>query len=156
LIHAEQYYDQYNGIAFVPEEETDNYIRQITGYIQHDGTNDAVYFCPVTFNVPDGSTFFIKSIGMLYRDNLTDGYIKVRLRRKNLYTCIWHEVATWQSDYASAVSSPRTASQGTNVGYKLVDTKKFSYWLVIQFERDGDVAPGTDLQLHQVRIHYGT
>jgi hypothetical protein len=157
VIQAEQYYDQYPGNCFVPDEETAYYTKSASnGDLQHDDTDDMHYYCPVTFNVPDGSIYFIKSIGMRYKDNLTDGYIWIRLKRRNLYTGAYHVVAEWSSDDSEESSAYQTASKGTGSGVKLVDTKKFSYWLFVYFYRDGDVNPSSDLILCQVRIHYGT
>jgi hypothetical protein len=156
MIYAEQYYDQYPGNGFVPNQETAKYFRSYYGFILHNNTDDEEYFCPVTFNVPDGSVYFIKSIGIRYKDNLSSGKIMVQLRRLNLYTGADHDVAFWESDLSGASISPQTYSQGTYTGLKLIDTKKFSYWLRIYFYADGDTNPYDQLVLYQVRIHYGT
>jgi hypothetical protein len=157
VTYADQYYDQYPGNAFIPRYQTTVYYRSMTSsYIYHDDTTDEGYMCPVTFNVPDGSTYFIKSIGIRYKDNLTDGYLHILLKRINLYTGNEHTVASWNSDPVAANPSVLTASQGTETGYKLVDTKKFVYWLYVQFFRTGEVNPSQGLMLYQVRVHYGT
>jgi hypothetical protein len=157
ITYADQYYDQYPGIAFQPQ--TPDLIYEKTGQngMWHDdATAIPRYYCEVNFNVPDGSTYFIKSIGVRYLDNLINGNVQVHLYRKNLYTGADHIVASWQSSHLGGSSSEMTASQGTNAGYKLVDTKKFAYWLIAFFMMDGDVSPGEQLKLFQVRIHYGT
>jgi hypothetical protein len=112
--------------------------------------------CPINLSVPDGSICFIKSIGMQYFDNLTDGYVYVALIRKNLYTGISATVAFWFSGSSQASENVQRASKGTESGVKLIDTKKFVYSLHVQFYRDGDVNPAADLGLYQVRVHYGT
>jgi hypothetical protein len=112
--------------------------------------------CPVTFNVPDGSMYFIKSMGIRFKDNLADGHLHILLKRTNLFTSNVHNVANWSSGHTAASTDEQTASKGTETGYKLVDTKKFVYWLYVQFNRDGDVNPYPNLILYQVRIHYGT
>jgi hypothetical protein len=155
--YADQYYDQYPGNGFVPRYSSSVYFRSpIYAHINHSNTEDEHYMCPVNFNVADGSTYFIKSIGMRYKDNLTDGYIIVTLKRKNLYTGNDHIVASWGSGLPDASTGDQTASQGTNAGVKLVDTKKFVYWLYVYFYRDGSANPSANLKLYQVRIHYGT
>jgi hypothetical protein len=155
--YADQYYDQYPGNSFFPDDETVSYEKGPDNpYLSHDDTDDKYYYCPINFNVPDGSTYFIKSIGMLYKDNLTDGYLRVRLYRQNLYTSAEHLVADWSSGKLNASVGEQTASHGTISGFKLVDSKKFAYWLCVYFYRDGDVNPGSNLVLYQVRIHYGT
>jgi hypothetical protein len=157
LTYADQHYDQYPGNGFVPQHSDSNCFRSPEStYIFHAGTNDEYYMCPVNFNVPDGSTYFIKSLGLRYLDDLTDGYIYVSLRRRNLYTGATHDVALWGSGQTFANASPQTYSQGTLAGYKLVDTKKFSYWLYIHFWRVGEVSPGDNLMIYQIRVHYGT
>jgi hypothetical protein len=157
MTYGDQYYDQYPGNSFVPQHSDSSCYRSSSNaYIYHAGTNDERYICPVNFNVPDGSTYFIKSIGLRYLDDLTDGYVRVVLRRRNLYTAADNNVASWSSGEAFADANPLTASQGTTAGYKLVDTKKFSYWLYIDFYRSGDVSPGDNLMIYQIRVHYGT
>jgi hypothetical protein len=157
LTHADQYYPQYTGVSFTPTNKDATYHKDHwVGYLYHGDTNDEFYVHPVSFEVPDGSAHYIKSIGIRYRDNLTDGYLEVYLKRRNLYTGNYHTVATWNSGYSESSSSPQTASKGTNVGYKLIDTKKFAYWLYVEFNRDGDVNPDSGLVLYQIRIHYGT
>jgi hypothetical protein len=156
VIHADQYYDQYPGNGFIPKFATSAYFRSFAGQLNHDDIYDEDYLCPVNFNVPDGSIYFIKSIGIRYKDNLTDGYLLVELRRRNLYTGAMHVVATWQSNYSGASSGEQTASKGTEPGVKLVDTKKFAYWLTVYFSKDGDTNPSTQMELHQIRVHYGT
>jgi hypothetical protein len=120
------------------------------------GADDEYYMCPVNFNVPDGSVYFIKSIGIRYKDYIANGQIIVYLKRINLYTGNVHTVVSWDSGLAAHSSTILTASKGTETGYKLVDSKKFVYWLSVYFYVDGDVTPGSDLTLFQVRIHYGT
>jgi hypothetical protein len=157
VIHAEQYYDQYPGNGFLAEDESLSYYRDWdVGYLYHNDTSDVAYNCPVNFNVPDGSVYFIKSIGIRYLDNLTIGQISIHLKRENLYTGAFHTVASWTSGTLNASSSVQTYSKGTEPGVKLVDTKKFVYWLYISFYVSGAVNPSTDLKLYQVRIHYGT
>jgi hypothetical protein len=157
MIFAEQYYDQYSGNAFVPSDSTSTYLRSYDfPYIAHNDTNDEGYVCPVTLNVPDGSAYFIKSIGIRFKDNLPDGHFHIVLKRKNLFTGNVHIVANWSSGHTSASSLEQTASKGTEDGVKLVDTKKFVYWLRVVFQRDGDVNPYPNLVLYQVRVHYGT
>jgi hypothetical protein len=155
--YGEQYYDQYPGMGLLPADESVSYHRiWDSGSIYHNDTSDADYNCPVTFNVPDGSVHFIKSIGIRYYDNLTDGYIYIEIKRHNLYTGANHTVATWWSGLTEALPSYQTASKGTEPGFKLIDTKKFSYWLHVWFFREGDVNPAANLILFQIRIHYGT
>jgi len=156
VIHADQYYDQYTGNSFHPQYSSSAYLRSADGTIYHDDIYDEFYFCPVNFSVPDGSTYFIKSIGIRFKDNLDDGYIRVVLRRMNLYTGNWHAVADWSSGSSAADNFVKTASQGTETGVKLIDSKKFAYFLYVTFQRDGSVSPGPNLLLYQVRIHYGT
>ena len=157
VIQADQYYDQYPGNGFLPADESLSYHKNNTlCNINHNDTSDGIYTCPVNFNVPNGSNYFIKSLGILYFDNITNGEITVQLRRENLYTGISHPVASWSSGESFESPSPQTYSQGTIAGYKLVDTKKFAYWLVVYFYVDGAVNPYGDLALYQVRIHYGT
>ena len=153
LNSAEQHYLQFSGNGFVPEHSSAAFFRSPTGYLYHDDFIDESYCCPVTFSVPEGSTYFIKSLGIRYYDNLVDGYIGIVLRRKNLFTGTWHNVASWTS---SSSSSDQTTCHGTISGYKLIDTKKFSYWLEVLFFRDADLTPGSALKLYQVRVHYGT
>jgi hypothetical protein len=93
---------------------------------------------------------------MRFFDNLTDGFINVVLKRKNLYTGALHTVATWLSGIEEASLAPQTASNGTEPGVKLVDTKKFAYFLYVYFWREGSAIPSNDLILYQIRIHYGT
>lgn len=151
---AAQYYLQYPGIGFMPKDKVATYTKHHDGFIYHNDLTDESYLCPITFNVPEGSTHFIKSLGIRYKDNLTDGYIYIKLLRRNLFSGAIHAVASWQSPGASV--SHRTASQGTETGKKLLDTKKFSYWLYVYFYKDGDANPGVELILYQVRIHHGT
>ena len=157
VAHAEQYYDQYPGNGFLPEVQYYAYYRSWDwGFIYHDDINDADYNCPVTFNVPEGSVYFIKSIGLRYKDNLTDGQIQVVLYRGNIFTGAVHVVAAWASGPGAASSSTQTASKGTEPGVKLVDTKKFVCWLNVFFFRDGDINPHVNLMIYQIRVHYGT
>jgi hypothetical protein len=154
--YADQYYDQYQGNCFVPYDEDTSYEKTWTGRLLDDDTSDPFYFCPVNFCVPDGSVHFIKSIGVRFKDNLTDGALHVSLVRRNIYTGNYHTVAAWASNHSAASDSDQSASQGTNAGYKLVDAKKFSYWLKVWFAKDGFDSPHPNLVLIQVRIHYGT
>jgi hypothetical protein len=155
--HAAQYYDQYPGNGFLPKSESLSYNRSCeNASLYHNDTSLADYNCPVNFNVPDGAAYFIKSIGIRYLDNLSNGFIEVILMRKNLYTGAAHTVASWSCGSSEASSFDQTASQGTNAGYKLVDTKKFSYWLIVSLYTEGSVNPSFNLKLYQVRIHYGT
>jgi hypothetical protein len=158
LTFSKQYYDQYPGSAFLPIDESYSYVRSyFQGSMYQDDTSALTFYCcPVNFNVPDGSIYFIKSIGVRYRDNLTDGYITIALKRNNLYTGNNHTVASWSSGESFASSSHLTYSQGTNPGYKLVDTKKFSYWLFVNFNKTGGGNPSSNLVIYQVRIHYGS
>ena len=157
LVNAEQYYSHYAGCCFVPESDTASYVKYVPdSRLYHNDTTDKHYMCPVNFNVPDGSPCFIKSIGVRYLDNIGTGHILVVLERKNLYNGVFQAVASWSSGLLSANPSVLTASQGTYAGYKLVDTKKFAYWLQVYFYTDADVNPGVNLILHQIRIHYGT
>jgi hypothetical protein len=154
---ADQHYDQYPGGGFVPWLESTAYFRSVhDGFIHHNDTGGAVYMCPVNFNVPDGSVYFIKSIGMRFYDNLTNGNVKVRLQRINLFTGAVHLVANWDSNLGAASTSVQTASKATNTGFKLVDSKKFAYWLYVDFYTDVTANPCSDLKLYQVRVHYGT
>jgi len=153
---AAQYYLQYIGNSFQPKTDSLSFMKGGEGYLYHNDTSDASYFCPVNFSVPDGSVHFIKSIGMRYRDGLPDAHLYVELLRRNLYTGSWHTVASWQSNHEGSSSSILTASKATNTGYKLADIKKFSYWLHVAFIRDGEANPSSDLMLYQVRVHYGT
>jgi hypothetical protein len=156
VIHADQYYDQYSGNSFQPQFSSSTFVKAGDGSIYHNDDFDDFYFCPASFSVPDGSTYFIKSLGIRYKDNLTDGYLLVRLKRLNLYTGNSHTVASWNSGTLDSNPIIQTHSQGTETGYKLVDTKKFAYWLEIRFYRDGITNPSTNLMIYQVRIHYGT
>jgi hypothetical protein len=158
LIFADQYYDQYPGNSFVPINKDYSYFKSaMSSYLFNNSTLEAYYVCPVNFNVPDGSVYFIKSIGILYKDNRTSGGISICLYRNNLYPPgAAHQVALWESGYSEASESIQTACQGSRNGYKLVDTKKFTYWLYVYFYVDGAVNPGSELILYQVRIHYGT
>jgi hypothetical protein len=155
--HADQYYLHYAGNCFMPRLAALTYYKEAAlSYMYHDDTNDAAYMCPVDFNVPDGSVYFIKSIGIRFLDNLSDGYIHVELRRQNLYTGTVAYVAEWNSGGPAAAPSSQTASQGTRAGYKLLDTKKFAYWLFVEFYKTGAENPGLSLRLFQIRVHYGT
>jgi hypothetical protein len=155
--YAEQYYDQYPGIGFVPwVYDIEHNMNWAEGSLYHEDTSDDYYLYPVNFNVPDGSTYFIKSIGIRYLDNLADAYLEVKLMRENLFTGASHIVASWQTTLEGANLSVQTASQGTISGRKLVDSKKFAYWLSVYFYRNGDVDPFHSMALWQVRIHYGT
>jgi hypothetical protein len=154
--YADQYYDQYPGNGFQPKSASLTYGKSENSFIYHSDTTDAYYFCPVNFSVPDGSTHFIKSIGIRFYDSLTDGNIYVELKRKNLYTGAIHTVAWWTSGFSETTVSEQTASKGTESGVKLIDAKKFAYFLYIFFFREGSVSPGGCLVLYQVRIHYGT
>jgi hypothetical protein len=156
LASTDQYYLHYPGIGFQPGDETQAHYKNPTGYLYHNDTNDEYYFCPVNFNVPEGSAYYIKSIGMRYLDDLPDGHLEVLLRRRNLYTGAYHTVAEWQSSHTGTSALYLTASKATIAGYKLIDTKKFSYWLYVFFVRDGATIPGPDMAIYQVRVHYGT
>jgi len=156
VIYAQQYYDQYSGNSFQPQFSSSTFVKSGDGSIYHNDDFDDFYFCPANFSVPDGSTYFIKSLGIRYKDNLADGYLLVRLKRKNLYTGNSHTVASWNSGTLFSNSSDLTHSEGTEAGFKLVDTKKFTYWLEIRFYRDGVTNPSNNLMIYQVRIHYGT
>jgi hypothetical protein len=157
LTSADQYYLHYAGNGLLPPDESVSYLKGYnSGSMYHNDTSDMGYICLVNFNVPDSSAYFIKSIGMAYKDNLTNGYISVKLKKENLYTGVIYTVAEWSSGTSNASSSIQTASKGTNTGVKLVDTKKFCYWLMVYFYVDGDVNPSFNMRLYQVRIHYGT
>ena len=158
--YADQYYDQYPGNGFLPRYDFQCYTRgSFSAYINMEESLQAgtVYSCPVHFNVPNGSVHFIKSIGIRYLDNVTNGRIDVYLRRQNIYNGAIHEVASWTGgSIEGASSSDQTAFQGANAGYKLINTNKFVYYLVIRFFVAYLANPGADLKLYQVRIHYGT
>ena len=155
--YADQYYDQYPGNGFLAEDESFSYYRSwIEPGIYHNDILDGHYTCPVNFSVPEGSVCFIKSMGIKFYDNLTDGCIDVSLKRKNLYTGSVHTVASWRSGISETSGGTINAFKGTESGVKLVDTKKFVYWLTVFFNRNGDVNPGPHLILFQIRIHYGT
>jgi len=156
IINADQYYLNLPGNGFGPETGTASYIRSISGYLYSTDIINRNFVCSVPFNVPDGSVHFIKSMGPRYKDSLTDGLIRIRLKGLNLFTGALHTVAEWESGLDASSGSIQTESQGTIAGYKLVDTKKFSYYLYAYFYVDGLVNPDTNLILYQVRIHYGT
>jgi len=122
LAPADQFYLQHPGISFHAQYATQLYFKSNNGYLYHNDDMDEEYMCPVHFSIPDGAIYFIKSLGIRYKDNWTDGFLMVRLRRRNLYTGAMHDVATWQSDKSGASPSEQTASQGTDAGYKLIDT----------------------------------
>jgi hypothetical protein len=156
IINADQYYLNLPGNGFGPESGSASYIRSTSGYLYSTDLINRNFVCAVPFDVPDGSVHFIKSIGMRYKDNLTDGYIRIRLKRLNLFTGALHTLAEWESGLDTSSGSVQTASQGTIAGTKLVDTKKFAYYLYVYFYVDGLVNPDTNLMLYQVRVHYGT
>ena len=157
LTYAEQYYLHYPGTVFTARNEDAAYIKGTT-YCQlyHNDTNDEYYYCPVDFNVPDGSVHFIKSLSIRNLDNLTDGRLFVELRRCNIFNSAYHPVAAWSGSTAIANPSTVNVNVASNPGFKLIDTKKFTYYLIVKFERDGDLNPGASLKLYQIRIHYGT
>jgi hypothetical protein len=145
LTYADQYYLQYSGNSFQPWKNTMAYEKSHDGHIFHFTSGTGYYYCPVNFNIPDGSTYFIKSIGMRFYDNLTDGDVYIELKRINLYTGAVHTVANWSSGIPDASSNDQTACQGTISGYKLVDTKKFAYYLYVFLWKEGSANPGSDL-----------
>ena len=159
--YSAEYYLQYGGSAFNPESCVLKYncaLDSLSHY-SNEGYPPYIqfgrYFCPVNFNVPDGSSCFIKSISIRYYDNRSDSYLQIQLLRKNLYNGTTHAVAEWSSGELFASGSFVTDHIGTIAGYKLVDTKRFKYYLMVRFVYPG-VPDFTGMSLGQVRIHFGT
>ena len=157
IIHAAQYYLHYPGNNFLPEYQTNLYHRSTQwGWIYQSDTTDGSYATPVNFNTPFSGTYFIKSLGIRYLDSLEDGYVAVRLIRRNIFSGAVVYVAEWESGLAASSSISQTVNVGSSTGYKLIDTKKFCYWLEAFFYRQGTTSPSTQITIYQVRIHYGT
>lgn len=155
--HAVQYYLHYPGNSILPNYPTYFYERNTQyGYFNHEDTIKGMYSTPVNFNTPFSGTYFIKSLGIRYLDSLEDGYVAVRLIRRNIFSGAVVYVAEWESGLAASSSISQTVNVGSSTGYKLIDTKKFCYWLEAFFYRQGTTSPSTQITIYQVRIHYGT
>jgi hypothetical protein len=154
--HAVQYYLHYPGNSILPNYPTYFYERNTQyGYFNHEDTIKGMYSTPVNFNTPFSGTFFIKSMGIRFRDSISDGHMEVKLIRRNIFSGADAVVAEWDSGLTASNSIAQTVNVGTTTGYKLIDTKKFCYWLYVSFYKTGG-NPGLNLILYQVRIHYGT
>lgn len=151
-IFAKEFYLQYVGSQFIPEEETFTYDKYTGNYgLRHETPAGAYYYVGVNIPQPHAGSYFLKSVHIRYYDGNNTGYIEVKLRRRNIWTDAQHTVATWQSSYAGTPGWAR-ANVSTIDGYKKVDTAKFVYFLEVYFSDDDTPGP---LVLYQVRIHYG-